>query len=61
MRGGRLVTYQNAAYLELSPGEDDRITEIWKFEAKGPRKVCGFRQAKFELHVVTAEDHGPPR
>jgi hypothetical protein len=60
MRGGRLVTYQNAAYLELSPDEDDRITEIWKFEAKGPRKVCGFRQAKFELHVVTAEDHGPP-
>jgi hypothetical protein len=61
MQGGRLVTYQDAAYLELSPGEDDRITEIWKFEAKGPRKVCGFRQAKFELHVVTAEDHGPPR
>ena len=61
MRGGRLVTYQNAAYLELTPGEDDRITEIWKFEARGPRKVCGFRQAKFELHVVTAEDRGPPR
>jgi hypothetical protein len=60
MDGGRLISYQNATYLELTPVDDSRISEIWKFEAKGPRKVCRFRQNRYDLHVVTAKDGSPP-
>jgi hypothetical protein len=60
MQDGRLVTYQNSTYLELASKPNEPIGEIWRLGEKGLTQVCGFRLNEMKLHVVTAEDHGPP-
>lgn len=60
MQDGRLVTYQDSTYLELAVKPNDSIGEIWRLGEKGLTQVCGFGLNEMKLHVVTAEDHGPP-
>jgi hypothetical protein len=43
MRDGRLITLDGAPYLELSPEQNGRSSEVWKIDPNGAHKVCGFK------------------
>lgn len=43
MRNGKLLTFNGATYLDLSPDKQGPSSEVWKIDSSGAHQVCSFK------------------